>query len=221
MYQYFLAPIIGYLFGSIPMAWFIIKLTTGVDPRQVGSGSVSTRNTVRTAGYFWAILTAALDVSKGFIAGFLIRFYIFQESTFNGIYYNGFLLVALSGLGAFTGHCWMPWMKFKGGKGLAVLSGGLILANPYGLIVWWLSLPIWLILWRLSSMGAISATASVGILTTIFYLTGVTYWNDWACMVFGWGCTILLVLRMIPDFKKIRTGEIKRWKGMKVSEWMK
>ncbi|NHJ32733.1 MAG: glycerol-3-phosphate acyltransferase, partial [Asgard group archaeon] len=65
MYQYFIAPIIGYLLGSIPFAWIIVKLVTGKDVREEGSRSVSGRNTVRTAGYFWAMLTGSLDITKG------------------------------------------------------------------------------------------------------------------------------------------------------------
>jgi len=222
MYQYFIAPLIGYFFGSIPMAWFIIKLTTGKDPRDEGSSSVSTRNTARTAGYHWAILTASLDVIKGFLGTFLTLFYIFPESTFTvGEYYNGFLLISLVGLGAFAGHCWMPWMKFKGGKGFAVLSGCLIVINPWGVLLWWASMPLWMMLWKLSSAGGISATGSIGILTTVFWLTGATHWSDWSLMIFGWGCTILVIIRMIPDFKKIRAGEIKRWSGFKLSEFLK
>ena len=80
MYQYFLAPLIGYLFGSIPFAWIIVKLTTGQDVRDSGSGSVSTRNTVRTAGWSWAILTGTLDVTKGFFGVFLVRFFILHNS---------------------------------------------------------------------------------------------------------------------------------------------
>ena len=76
MYQYFVALIIGFLLGSLPFAWIIVKITTGKDVRDEGSGSVSTRNTIRTAGYLWAILTATLDVTKGFLAAFLTRFYI-------------------------------------------------------------------------------------------------------------------------------------------------
>ncbi|MCK5183203.1 MAG: glycerol-3-phosphate acyltransferase, partial [Candidatus Heimdallarchaeota archaeon] len=53
MYQYFIAPIIGFLFGSIPFSWLIVKIATGKDVREEGSGSVSSRNTIRTAGYFW------------------------------------------------------------------------------------------------------------------------------------------------------------------------
>ncbi|MFW9922917.1 MAG: glycerol-3-phosphate acyltransferase [Candidatus Thorarchaeota archaeon] len=222
IYPFFLAPIIGFCFGSIPFAWLIVKLTTGKDVRNEGSGSVSTRNTVRTAGWSWAILTASLDVSKGFISTFLTTFFIFSslEGEFVGFPFRE-LLGALCGIGAFAGHCWMPWMKFKGGKGFAVFSGALVVVNPWGILVWWLSLPIYLIIIRYSGISGIMATASVAILNTIFYLTGATYWNTWPTMVFGWGCTLLIILRMIPDFIGMRKGEIKRWQGVKVSQWMR
>ena len=222
IYPYFIAPLVGFFFGSLPVAWTIVKLVTGKDVRSGGSGSVSTRNTVRMAGWGWAILTAALDVTKGFLAAFLTRFFIFPEATHPGGDFPHFeLIAALAGIGAFAGHCWMPWMKFKGGKGFAVLSGTLIVINPYGLPVWWLSLPLWLIIIRYSGVSGIMATACVAILGTIFYLTGATAWNTWPVMVHGWGCTLLIILRMIPDFIGMKKGEIKRWGGMRVSNWMK
>ena len=226
IYPYILAPIIGFFFGSLPMAWIIVRLVTGKDVRDEGSGSVSTRNTVRTAGYSWAILTASLDVTKGFLGTFLVRYVFFNTLTFADPVYLD-LLAALCGVAAFAGHCWMPWMKFKGGKGFAVLSGAMIVMNPWGLLVWWLSLPIYLIIIRYSGISGIMATASVAITYTIFYIVGEftvlngTYWNTWATMVFGWGCTLLIILRMIPDFIGMRNGSIKRWESVNVKQWMK
>jgi glycerol-3-phosphate acyltransferase PlsY len=228
MYQYFIAPIIGYLLGSIPFAWLIVKLVTGKDVREEGSGSASTRNTVRTAGYFWAILTASLDVSKGFLAAFLVRFYLTQLPAINALSDDmAIFCTALAGIGAFAGHLWMPWLGFKGGKGFAVFSGALIVLNPYGILVWWLSLPIFLIIIRYSYLGGLSATIAASLLGMFFFIFGHAsgtpnpYWSDWGVMVHGFGCVFVLLLRLIPDFKAMRAGEIKRWSGMKVSQWMK
>ncbi|HUU76915.1 MAG TPA: glycerol-3-phosphate acyltransferase [candidate division Zixibacteria bacterium] len=220
IYPYFIAVIMGFILGSLPFAWIIVKLVTGKDVRNEGSGSVSTRNTVRTAGYGWAILTASLDVTKGFIGGFLLLFVIFPSSTFTELAYPE-LLPALCGIAAFAGHCWMPWMRFKGGKGFAVLTGALICVNPWGILVWWLSLPLYLIIIRYSGISGIMATFSVATVFTFFYGFEATYWHEWSILVFGWGCTLLVILRMIPDFIGMRKGEIKRWKGIKVSQWMR
>ncbi|NHJ85354.1 MAG: glycerol-3-phosphate acyltransferase [Asgard group archaeon] len=215
------ALIIGYLLGSIPFAWIIVKLVTGQDVRTTGSGSVSTRNTIRTAGYGWALITASLDVSKGFLAAFLTKFFIFPAQVFPSFPEFTTLMAALAGVGAFAGHLWMPWMKFTGGKGFAVFSGALLVLNPWGILVWWLSIPLWLIIIRYSYLAGISATASVAILNTIFYVTDATFWSEWPILVHGWACVVIIILKMIPDFKKMRTGEIKRWQGIKVSQWMK
>ncbi|MCE7744063.1 MAG: glycerol-3-phosphate acyltransferase [Candidatus Heimdallarchaeota archaeon] len=226
MYQYFIAPIIGYLLGSIPFAWIIVKLVTGKDVREEGSRSVSTRNTVRTAGYFWAILTAALDITKGFLAAFLVRFYLTQLPVALTPDLSIFC-TALAGIGAFAGHLWMPWLGFKGGKGFAVFSGVLIVLNPYGILVWWLSLPIFLIIIRYGYLGGLSATITASLLGMFFFIFGHAkgipnpYWSDWGVMVHGFGSVIVLLLRLIPDFKAMKAGEIKRWSGIKVSQWMR
>ncbi|MHA1557828.1 MAG: glycerol-3-phosphate acyltransferase [Candidatus Heimdallarchaeota archaeon] len=222
MYQYFIAPIIGFLFGSIPFSWLVVKIATGKDVREEGSGSVSARNSARAAGYFWAILASVLDITKGFLAVFITRFYLAPSVTIGSVDLS-ILCAALAGIGAFAGHLWMPWMKFKGGKGFAVLLGSLIVLNPYGVLVWILSILLFLVIIRYSYLAGLFSTISIALLGTFFYIFTVPnlYWSSWAVMVHGWGCVILLVLRLIPDFKAMRRGDIKRWSGVKVSQWMK
>jgi len=220
MYQYFVAPIIGYLLGSIPFAWLIVKIATGKDVREEGPGSISSRNTIRSAGYFWAMLTSFLDISKGFLAVFITRFYLTKAIVSIDL---SILCAALAGLGAFAGHLWMPWMKFKGGKGFAVLLGSMVVMNPYGLIVWVLSILLFIVIIRYSYLAGLAATISFALLDTFFYIFSVPnpYWSSWAVLVHGWGIVIILILRLIPDFKAMRRGEIKRWGGLKVSQWTK
>ncbi|HUU77243.1 MAG TPA: glycerol-3-phosphate acyltransferase [candidate division Zixibacteria bacterium] len=222
MYQYFLAPIIGYLLGSIPFAWIIVKIAAGKDVREEGAGSVSTRNTIRTAGYSWAILTGILDIGKGFLAVFITRFYL-APSVAMGSDDLSILCAAFAGIGAFVGHLWMIWMKFKGGKAFSVLLGSLFVLNPWGILVWVIAILLFLVIIRYSYLAGLSATICNALLCTFFYIFTVPnpYWSSWAVMVHGWGCVIILVLRLIPEFKAMRRGEIKRWSGVKASQWTK
>jgi glycerol-3-phosphate acyltransferase PlsY len=222
LYQYFISLIIGYLLGSIPFAWIIVKLVAGKDVREEGSKSVSSRNTIRTVGYFWAMLTSTLDQTKGFLAVFITRFYLASTTAMNSDDLS-ILCTALAGIGAFAGHIWMPWMKFKGGKGFAVLLGSMVVINPYGLIVWVLSILLFLVIIRYSYLAGLSATISYALLGTFFYIFTVPnlYWSSWAVMVHGWGVVVILTLRLIPDFRAMRRGDIKRWGGLKISQWMK
>ena len=225
MYQYFIAPIIGYFFGSIPFAQIIVKLVSGKDVREEGAKSVSTRNTIRTVGFFWAIMTGILDISKGFLAVFITRYYLAPAAKM-GSDDLSILCTALAGIGAFVGHLWMIWMKFKGGKGFAVLLGSLIVLNPYGLLVWPVSIVLFLVIIRYSYLAGMCSTIAVAILDTFFYIFQVPnpYWiylSSWALLVHGWGCAIILIIRLIPEFKAMRRGEIKRWSGLKSSQWTK
>ncbi|MHA1125935.1 MAG: glycerol-3-phosphate acyltransferase [Candidatus Heimdallarchaeota archaeon] len=222
MYQYFLAPIIGYLLGSIPFAWIIVKIVTGKDIREEGAGSVSSRNTARVAGNPWAILTAIFDWGKGFLAVFLTRFYLAPPEAMGSIDLS-ILCTAIAGIGAFIGHLWMVWMKFKGGKAFSVLLGSLIIINPWGILVWVISIILFLFIIRYSYLAGLVATICNAILATFFFIFAVPnlYFGSWAVMVHGWACAIILVLRLIPEFKAMRRGEIERWKGMKSSQWTK
>ncbi|NHJ03540.1 MAG: glycerol-3-phosphate acyltransferase [Candidatus Heimdallarchaeota archaeon] len=222
MYQYFVAPLMGYFFGSLPFAWIIVRLVANKDVREEGSGSVSTRNTIRTIGYFWALLTGTLDITKGFLAVFITRFFL-APTVAMGSEDLSILCVALAGIGAFVGHLWMPWMKFKGGKGFSVLLGSYIVLNPYGNLVWVLSILLFLVIIRYSYLAGLLATITVALLDTFFFIFTVPniYWSSWAVMVHGWGCVIILILRLIPEFKAMNKGIIKRWSGIKVTQWTK
>jgi glycerol-3-phosphate acyltransferase PlsY len=68
---YFLFPILGYLFGSLPFSVWITRYVKHVDLRDSGSGHATTTNTIRQAGFGWGALVLILDISKGFIPTYL------------------------------------------------------------------------------------------------------------------------------------------------------
>ena len=122
--KFILLPFLGYILGSLPWALWITRLFKGIDVRDVGSGHVTTTNTIRQAGWIAGILVLVLDIGKGFLPTYLA-------------YKAGFpdWLVALTGALAVVGHCWPIFAQFRGGMGLATTGGSLIAINL-------LSLPI-------------------------------------------------------------------------------
>lgn len=108
----------AYLIGAIPFG-FIIGKMRGVDVRTVGSKNIGATNVFRTVGKKWGLLAFALDVAKGLLPTVLAR-------CFAGV---AWLPLAV-GVSCVTGHMLTPYMKFKGGKGVATGFGMLMALIP-------------------------------------------------------------------------------------------
>jgi glycerol-3-phosphate acyltransferase PlsY len=137
--------ILGYLFGSIPFGLILTKLAGTQDLRSIGSGNIGATNVLRTGHKGLAAATLVLDALKGTAAVIIAG------------YYGGPNAAMLAGLGAVLGHLFPVWLKFKGGKGVAVYIGVLV-----GLF--WPAAVVFCVLWlatafttRYSSLSALVA----------------------------------------------------------------
>jgi acyl phosphate:glycerol-3-phosphate acyltransferase len=140
------ALILGYLLGSIPFGLILTKLAGTQDLRSIGSGNIGATNVLRTGRKGLAAATLICDALKGTIA-------VVIAGNFGGP--NAAMLAAL---GAFLGHLFPVWLKFKGGKGVAVYIGVLI-----GLF--WPAAVVFCVMWlataftsRYSSLSALVAS---------------------------------------------------------------
>ena len=142
-----LAFALAYLLGSIPFGLLLTRGAGAGDIRSIGSGNIGATNVLRTGRKDLAAATLLLDALKGAVAVFL-----------GGWLAPGGAMVAA--LGAFFGHIAPVWLRFRGGKGVAVFIGALLALHwPTGLIV----CAVWLAaayLWRFSSLSALLASAS-------------------------------------------------------------
>jgi acyl phosphate:glycerol-3-phosphate acyltransferase len=138
--------IIGYLFGSIPFGLILTRFAGTQDLRSIGSGSIGTTNVLRTGRKDLAAATLIGDMLKGTIAVILSG------------YFGGPDAAMLAGLGAFLGHLFPVWLRFKGGKGVAVYIGILLgLLWPAALLfcLIWLAVAV---ITRYSSLSALIAS---------------------------------------------------------------
>jgi acyl phosphate:glycerol-3-phosphate acyltransferase len=138
----------GYLLGSIPFGLIVTRLAGTQDIRSIGSGNIGATNVLRTGRKELAIATLLGDALKGTVA-VLITAHFYDQN-----------LAVLAALGAFLGHLFPIWLKFKGGKGVATYIGLLIgLAWPVAVAF----CLIWLIvaaITRYSSLSALAASAA-------------------------------------------------------------
>jgi len=162
--------LIGYLLGSIPFAFILVKLAGLGDIRSVGSGNVGTTNVLRTGKKWLAALTLLLDVGKGFLAVWLCWWFIGKAIDFaatqnpaaaSGVSPAMLMSFAIAGgYGAFIGHVYPIWLNFSGGKGVATFIGVLFgLDWPLGLAfcLIWLAVAF---TFRYSSLAALVASVS-------------------------------------------------------------
>jgi len=142
-----LAFAVGYLLGSIPFGLIIMRAAGGPDVRTIGSGNIGATNVLRTGRKGLAAATLLCDALKGTAAVLLAAHYASPDAAL------------AAGLGAFLGHLFPVWLKFKGGKGVATYIGLLVgLYWPAALIF----CAIWLgvaALSRYSSLAALIASA--------------------------------------------------------------
>jgi acyl phosphate:glycerol-3-phosphate acyltransferase len=140
------ALVLGYLLGSIPFGLVLTKLAGTADLRSIGSGNIGATNVLRTGRKGLAAATLICDMLKGTLAVLIAG------------YYGGPDAAMLAALGAFLGHLFPVWLRFKGGKGVAVYIGVLI-----GLF--WPAAVVFCVLWlataaisRYSSLAALVAS---------------------------------------------------------------
>jgi len=131
--EYLISSTIGYLLGSFPSAYILLKMTKGTDITKEGSGNVGAMNSFEvTNSKLIGISVFLLDFLKG-IASVLIPKFIFPDE---------FIYPAMSLLFAVFSHCYNPWLNFKGGRGLSTAAGGAAFLFPF-------LLGIWAVLWAI------------------------------------------------------------------------
>jgi len=141
-----LALIFGYLLGSIPFGLLLTRATGGPDLREIGSGNIGATNVLRTGKKGLAAATLLCDALKGTLAVLVAARYAPEAAL-------------AAGLGAFLGHLFPVWLKFKGGKGVATYIGVLIGLHWPAAVLFCL---IWLAVAaasRYSSLAALVASA--------------------------------------------------------------
>ena len=155
--NYLLIAITGYFAGSVPFS-FIIPWIIGVDIRKIGSGNVGGTNVLRSLGGIWGSICMVLDGAKAFVP-IMIGIHIFGINITQGL---------MMGFFAAIGHSYPIWLKFKGGKAVAV-TVGTISAVKAPLVA--LFFAIWIPLAILTKYVSLSSLVSLGTLSVAFFIT--------------------------------------------------
>jgi len=193
--------VLSYLLGSLPTSYIAARLLKGLDIREAGSKNVGATNVFRVVGRVPALIVLFIDIAKGFAAVALLP----------GLFLNNFIGVRLGfelyqiliGTCAVAGHVWNPFLKFRGGKGVATTAGALLAISPdvaaASFIVWCAAFGIL----RIVSVASIAAAIALPISAVFF--------NRSIYLVLF--CVILCVIgtyKHKPNIRRLLKGEEKR-----------
>ena len=155
--QYIVSLLVGYVIGSFPTAYLLVKWKSRVDIRSEGTGNVGAMNTFDVTGStLLGFSVFFLDVIKGISAAEIGGL----------IYHNEFWMMGVSGIGAIVGHNYPVWLKFEGGRGLAPAVG-------VSLVTGWIVVPVWCLMWLvhyLTSKNIHIANIMASLLTPLFLI---------------------------------------------------
>ncbi|HEX9416613.1 MAG TPA: glycerol-3-phosphate 1-O-acyltransferase PlsY [Gaiellaceae bacterium] len=183
----------GYLAGSMPFGYWLIRVLKGVDIRKVGSGNIGASNVWRTFGPPYGLAAALLDVLKAFVPALLATIYV------------GHLAGVLAGAAAMLGH-WRPlFLRFqRGGKMVATCGGAFLGVAP---IVGGIGAGVWILaflLVRYASIASILAALSLPI-------TAVLLGEPWPVLAFASVAAVGIVLLHRANIARLRAGTESRF----------
>ncbi len=150
---------LGYLLGSIPFGYLLVRAKGGGDIRQMGSGNIGATNVARTSGWTVGVATLLFDAAKGFLA-------VWFTEHFSG---GNIRFMMYAGLAAILGHVFPVWLKFAGGKGVATALGVFVAICWPAIAAAALLFILVVLFWRYVSLASISAAAALPLLVYLLY----------------------------------------------------
>ena len=194
--------ILAYLLGSIPIAVWIGKLFFNIDVRNEGSGNAGATNTFRVLGWKAAIPVFLLDVFKGWIAVYIVRFLPSEIVTETSFYY----IASALAIAVVMGHIFPLFAGFNGGKGVATLLGvGLALFPLSGLAAF----IVFIIVFLLSGYVSLSSVmACLAFPFLSWFLCGNT---DIPLVILSIAVAVFVPMTHIKNIKRLLNGTESRF----------
>lgn len=209
---YVLIAAAAYLLGSIPFGYLLVRAFRGHDIRESGSGNIGATNVARAAPGL-GLLTLVLDASKGALAvlaavallGYAEQGVLAQFS-WEGIGHAQ-PAASMAALLAVAGHVFPPWLKFRGGKGVATGAGAFVLLAPKVILA---ALAIFLLMVVAFRYVALGSTVAVAAVPVLAYLTRSSDSSPAALGAMS-ATAVLVVARHHENLRRLFAGSEPRW----------
>jgi len=187
----------GYLLGSCPWGYWLVRLLRGEDVRRHGSGGIGASNVWRTYGRWLGIPVVLLDTLKGFAPALV------------GVLVVSHLCGILAGAAAMLGHARPLWLRFeKGGKMVATAGGVMFAVCP------WVALATagaWLVTFLVSRYTSLASVVSAVALPVF----AVVFGSPWPVIAFAalTGAAVIFLHR--SNLRRLRAGTENRFRGLR------
>jgi glycerol-3-phosphate acyltransferase PlsY len=185
----------SFLIGSIPWGYVAGKASGGIDLRTVGSGGTGATNVLRTLGARASVVVAVLDILKGVLPVVFATAVGFDAAW-----------VATAAGAAVAGHCWSPFIGFKGGKGVATGAGAAIALFPQVLLI----VPIMaVVVWttKYVSLGSLTAAGLATLLAVGYAAAGML---DWSTAIAILAISLIITIRHEGNIRRLLNGSERR-----------
>jgi len=183
----------GYLLGSIPSGYIVVKAFTGQDVRKIGSGRTGGTNVLRVpgAGRKAFFLTILGDITKGAVA------------VLAGRYMAGDIGQLVAGFFALVGNNWSLYLGGQGGAGVMTTLGTMLLISPLPPLLF---APIPLLIIRLTHTASLgSLTAAAGAIL-IYLALAILNIEPWSHLVYVIAIGLLLIAVHVPNIQRLLAG---------------
>ncbi len=203
----------GYLLGSIPFGYLLVKIFRGEDIRLSGSGNIGATNVARSGAKGLGIATLILDALKGMLAvglAFVLgcrAFFCCSDAACPPV----MNVMSVAALFAVLGHVFPVWLRFKGGKGVATALGVFSLLFPKAVLVCLAVFIIVVAVSRYVSLGSIAAATAFPIAV---YFLGYTAWVPLLLISVT---ALLVILKHHQNIGRLLAGTESRLGGKKPS----
>jgi len=192
----------AYLIGSIPVGVFIVRIFTGKDVRQTGSGRSGGTNAMRAAGLLAGLLTAAFDVGKGILAGYLA-----------GVLVPGSIWVkVISLILAVLGQIYSVFLIEKNESGKIILRGGAGGSTTLGGAIslwpmsWAIILPLVVLVYIAIGYASVT-TISIALFSLILFIArAIAGFGPWEFIVYGLVTLVIVLVALKPNLQRLREG---------------
>lgn len=194
--------ILSYLIGALPVGWIIVKIFTGKDVREIGSGRVGGTNVMRAAGVPAGILTAAMDMSKGILAGLV------AASLVPGNTWLKFIAVTLAVVGQIFSVFLIEKLPngkwhLRGGAGGSTTLGGTIALWPGS---WVILLPLVLIIYVVVGYASVTTISIAFFSLILFGIRALQGTGPWEYVLYGVLSLFIVIQALAPNIERLKAG---------------